>query len=111
MQNYGVRQLDGLFISNIVAWTYEDTIKSDIKAVTDKWNELTMPKQQSSDSRYNTPIHNANPQPMPDFTNPSVRSDFARRYNVPQYVIYWSDAAIKKGYCYVVTLAGRGTPH
>lgn len=111
MQNYGVRQLDGLFISNIVAWTYEDTIKSDIKAVTDKWNELTMPKQPSSDSRYNTPIYNANPQPMPDFTNPSVRSDFARRYNVPQYVIYWSDAAIKKGYCYVVTLAGRGIPH
>ena len=111
MQNYGVRQLDGLFISNIVAWTYEDTIKSDIKAVTDKWNELNAQKQQSRYSRYNTPISNANPQQMPDFTNPSVRSDFAQYYKVPQYAIYWSNAAIKKGYCYLITLAGRGTPH
>lgn len=111
MQNYGVRQLDGLFISNIVAWTYEDTIKSDIKAVTDKWNELNAQKQQSRYSRYNTPISNANPQQMPDFTNPSVRRDFAQYYKVPQYAIYWSNAAIKKGYCYLITLAGRGTPH
>lgn len=93
MQNQGVMVTEGLFISNIIVWTYQDTIKSDILHV------------QEALKRQNNgyPLHL-------DLTQDSVRTKIAQERNIKLYAKDWSPEAINKGYCYLIVLAGRGRP-
>ena len=94
MQNQGVIVAEGLFISNIIVWTYQDTIKSDILHV-----QEAMEKQRNG---YQTNQY--------DLTQDSVRTKIAQELNVKLYAKDWSPEAINKGYCYLIVLAGRGRP-
>ena len=99
MRDNNVMCLEGLFISDILVWTYQDTINSDIRQIQEAWT------QQASMQ------HNTSMPTMPDLHNPSVRNDVAQQLRVHLYEPYWCPTARTKGYCYLVTLAGRGTPH
>ena len=103
MQRQGVSRLEGLFISNIIVCTYDDTIKSDIKRVQDA---MANPRNQNSGYR----SINSNGYSDFDLTNDQIRAAAAREYHVSLFAPYWSQAAINKGYCYLVVLAGRGRP-
>ena len=101
MLQHRVGFLSGLFISNIVVWTYEDTVKSDIKRLQD----AITAQQMSQGSLNGLKLEDV------DLSDPKVRAELAARLNVILYAPYWAHETQSRGYCYLVTLAGRGTPH
>lgn len=101
MLHHRVGFLSGLFISNIVVWTYEDTVKSDIKRLQD----AITAQQMSQGSLNGLKLEDV------DLSDPKVRAELAARLNLILYAPYWAHETQTRGYCYLVTLAGRGTPH
>ena len=101
MLHHRVGFLSGLFISNIVVWTYEDTVKSDIKRLQD----AITAQQMSQGSLNGLKLEDV------DLSDPKVRAELAARLNLILYAPYWAHETQSRGYCYLVTLAGRGTPH
>ena len=96
MLTHHVNYLSGLFINNIVAWTYEDTVQSDIKRL-----QEALAEQGQLDLE----------EAGPDLSDPQVRASLAHSLNLTPYASYWAPETRARGYCYLVTLAGRGTPH
>ena len=101
MLQHRVGFLSGLFISNIVVWTYEDTVKSDIKRLQD----AIAAQQISQGSLNGLKLEDI------DLSDLKVRAELAARLNLILYAPYWAHETQTRGYCYLVTLAGRGTPH
>lgn len=96
MLTHHVNYLSGLFINNIVAWTYEDTVQSDIKRLQEALAEQGQLDLEEAE---------------PDLSDPQVRASLAHSLNLTLYASYWAPETRARGYCYLVTLAGRGTPH
>lgn len=101
MQAHHVAMLTGLFVSTIVVWTYEDTVKADIKRLKD-----AIAQQQSF-----TPQLQGLKQEELDLSDAKLRAALAARLNVNLFAPYWAPEVAARGYCYLVVLAGRGTPH
>lgn len=101
MLQHRVGFLSGLFISNIVVWTYEDTVKSDIKRLQDALTAQHM----SLGTLNGLKLEDI------DLSDPKIRAELAARLNLILYAPYWAHETQTRGYCYLVTLAGRGTPH
>ena len=101
MLQHRVGFLSGLFISNIVVWTYEDTVKSDIKRLQDALTAQHM----SLGTLNGLKLEDI------DLSDPKIRAELAARLNLILYAPYWAHETQSRGYCYLVTLAGRGTPH
>ena len=101
MQAHHVATLTGLFVSTIVVWTYEDTVKADIKRLHD-----AIAQQQSF-----TPQLQGLKQEELDLSDAKLRAALAARLNVNLFAPYWAPEVAARGYCYLVLLAGRGTPH
>ena len=101
MQAHHVATLTGLFVSTIVVWTYDDTVKADIKRL-----QEAMAQQHSF-----TPQLQGLKQEELDLTDAKLRAALAARLNVTLFAPYWAPEVAARGYCYLVVLAGRGTPH
>ncbi len=101
MQAHHVATLTGLFVSTVVVWTYEDTVKADIKRL-----QEAMTQQHSF-----TPQLQGLKQEELDLSDAQLRAALAARLNVPLFAPYWAPEVAARGYCYLVVLAGRGTPH
>ena len=105
MLTHHVSFLSGLFISNIVVWTYEDTVKSDLKRLQD-----ALSAHQISQGAQQGLLNDLKLEDL-DLNDPKVRAELAARLNIILYAPYWAHETQTRGYCYLVTLAGRGTPH